>query len=248
MAIDPSGRGTDETAVVVAKMLNGYVYVTEMKAYRDGYGDNTLRDIARLAKTQKVNHVIIEANFGDGMFSKLLQPWFLKEDYPCLIEEVKHSRQKEMRIIDTLEPVMNQHSQVVDRSVVERDYNSTKDLPPEQRLMYQRFYQTSRITRERGSLAHDDRLDCLAMAVGYWVEQMSQDAQKRAVQRREDLMKEELKAWEGEAKRRDVKLKVAMGSEGGSMGMFTFASFTRPGLDNYRVSSNRAGGLLSRFR
>jgi hypothetical protein len=152
-----------------------------------------------------------------------------------------------MRIIDTLEPVMNQHRLVVDRSVVEWDYNSTKDLPPEQRLKYQMFYQMSRITRERGSLAHDDRLDCLAMAVGYWVEQMSQDAQKRAVQRREDLMKEELKAWEGEAKRRDVKLKVAMGSEGGSMGMFTFASFTRPGLDGYKVASNRAGGLLSRF-
>lgn len=247
MAIDPSGRGTDETAVVVAKMLNGYVYVTEMKAYRDGYGDNTLRDIAKLAKDQKVNHVIIEANFGDGMFSKLLQPWFLKEDYPCLIEDVKHSRQKEMRIIDTLEPVMNQHRLVVDRSVIEWDYNSTKDLPPEQRLKYQMFYQMSRMTRERGSLAHDDRLDCLAMAVGYWVEQMSQDAQKRAVQRREDLMKDELKAWEGEAKRRDVKLKVAMGSEGDSMA-FTFASFTRPGLDGYKVASNRAGGLLSRFR
>jgi hypothetical protein len=33
----------------------------------------------------------------------------------------------------------------------------------------------SRVTRDRGSLAHDDRLDVLSMAVGYWVEQMSRD-------------------------------------------------------------------------
>jgi len=33
----------------------------------------------------------------------------------------------------------------------------------------------SRITRDRGSLGHDDRLDVLSMAVGYWVEQMSRD-------------------------------------------------------------------------
>ena len=33
----------------------------------------------------------------------------------------------------------------------------------------------SRITRERKSLAHDDRLDVLAMAVAYWTELFRQD-------------------------------------------------------------------------
>ena len=195
MAIDPAGRGKDETAVCVVKMLNGYLYLTALRAFRDGYSDATLEAITRLAKAQGVNQVIIEANFGDGMFTKLISPFFTN-NHPVSIEEVKHSRQKELRIIDTLEPVMNQHRLVIDREVIHHDYTSTKNLPPEVALKYQLFYQMSRITRDKGALSQDDRLDCLAIAVGYWTEQMGQDADKRIAQRDEQMLNEELKAWD----------------------------------------------------
>ncbi len=196
MAIDPSGRGSDETVAVVVKMLNGFLYLTGMRAYRGGgYADETLEDIATFAKAQQVNHVIIEANFGDGMFTKLITPFFQKY-HPCVVEEVKHHKQKEARIIDTLEPVMSQHKLVVDKNVIHWDYNSTKGLPPEKALKYMLFYQMTRLTREKGALSHDDRLDCLAIAVTYWVEQMGQDADKRIEQRNEALLKQELEAWE----------------------------------------------------
>ena len=212
MAIDPSGRGTDETAVVVVKMLNGFLYVTAMRAYREGYSEETLADIVKLARSQSVNKVIIEANFGDGMFTKLISPYFFNKQtgHPCSIEEVKHSKQKEARIIDTLEPVMTQHKLVVEKGVVQWDYNSTKGLPPEKALKYQLFYQMSRITRDRGALSHDDRLDCLAMAVGYWVEQMGQDADKRMTQRQDDLLQKELEAWGGNSKFRTLSNKILL--------------------------------------
>ena len=54
------------------------------------------------------------------------------------------------------------------------------------------FYQLSRITRERGSLAHDDRLDALAIAVAYWVEQMAADVNKNMYDRKQELLQEEL--------------------------------------------------------
>lgn len=215
MAIDPSGRGSDETAVCVLKMLNGYLYLTAMRAFRDGYGAQTIKDIVNLAKQEQVNHIIVEANFGDGMFTKLIEPHFAK-DYPCAIEEVKHSRQKELRIIDTLEPVMSQHRLIVNRSVVEWDYNSTKNLPPEKALKYQLFYQLSRITRDKGALAHDDRLDCLSMAVSYWIEQMNQDVDKRMAQRQERLLEEELKTWTDAAGGR-----LLIGKDGGMLFGFT---------------------------
>ena len=215
MAIDPSGRGSDETAVCVLKMLNGYLYLTAMRAFRDGYSGQTIKDIVSLAKQEQVNHIIVEANFGDGMFTKLIEPHFAK-DYPCAIEEVKHSRQKELRIIDTLEPVMSQHRLIVNRSVVEWDYNSTKNLPPEKALKYQLFYQLSRITRDKGALAHDDRLDCLSMAVSYWIEQMNQDVDKRMAQRQERLLEEELKTWTDAAGGR-----LLIGKDGGMLFGFT---------------------------
>lgn len=247
MAIDPSGRGADETAVVVVKMLNGFLYVTAVRAFRDGYGDSTLQAIAELAKEQKVNHVVIEANFSDGMFTKLLQPFFLRNNYPCLLEEVKHSKQKEVRIIDTLEPVMNQHRLVIDRKVIEWDYNSTKALPPELAFKYQLFYQMSRITRERGALTHDDRLDCLSMAVAYWTETMAQDAERRIEQRRDELLERELKEWERGAKSGVSKLSVLLGSgdnEGASKMDFSFRSYTSPYKEQKGGPSRRLGGLL----
>lgn len=76
--------------------------------------------------------------------------------------------------------------------MVRKDYDSTKHLPAEKALKYQLFYQMTRLTREKGSLAHDDRLDVLAMAVQYWVDQMSRDVDQAIHQHRADKLKEEL--------------------------------------------------------
>jgi hypothetical protein len=174
MAIDPSGRGKDETGYAVVKMLNGQLFLTASGGFREGYKTENLELLANVAKQHKVNYIIVEANFGDGMFSQLLKP-VLGKIYPCTIEEVKHSVQKERRIIDTLEPVLNQHRLVVDAKVIDADYKSTASLASEIKAQYQLFYQLSRLTRDRGSLSRDDRLDALSMAVGYWVEQMARD-------------------------------------------------------------------------
>ena len=126
-----------------------------------------------IAKDQQVKLIIIESNFGDGMFMQLFIPWLKKVGYPVTVEETRSSTQKERRIIDTLEPVMNQHRLIIDKKVIEDDFESTQHLPSESALSFQLFYQMTRIMRERGALVHDDRLDALAMAVGYWVEQMA---------------------------------------------------------------------------
>jgi hypothetical protein len=84
-----------------------------------------------------------------------------------MIEEVKHSSQKEARIIDTLEPVLMRHRLVVDPKLIEADYKSTFVYPQDKQNVYRLFYQLSRITKDRGSLAKDDRLNVLAMAVAY---------------------------------------------------------------------------------
>ena len=191
LAIDPSGRGADETAYAVVKMINGFLFVTDAGGIEGGYEDKALQRLAVIAREQKVNLVLVESNFGDGMFTALLKP-VLAKIYKVTVEEVRHSTQKERRIIDTLEPVMNQHRLVINRKVIEQDYDSTRHLPPDKALKYQLFYQMSRITRGKGSLAHDDRLDVLAMGVNYWTEQMSQDADRQIKARKAELLDREL--------------------------------------------------------
>lgn len=191
MAIDPSGRGKDETAYAVVKMLHGQLFVTKAGGLSGGYDDQTLQKLCDIAKEEKVNLVLIESNFGDGMFTKMITPFFMRT-HKVTIEEIRHSQQKEKRIVDTLEPVLNQHRLIINQDVIDRDYASTQHLPPESALRYQLFYQMSRITRERGSLAHDDRLDVLSMAVGYWVEQMAKDVDMAMKDRKTHLMRQEL--------------------------------------------------------
>ena len=150
--------------------------------------------MADIAKEQKVNYVIIESNFGDGMFTKLLQP-YLTRTHPVTVEEVRHSVQKERRILDCLEPVMNQHRLIVDRRVIEADKTSNTTLSPEAQVRYQLFYQMTRLTREKGSLGHDDRIDVLSMAVAYWVEQMARDVDEALTARSEELFKQEIEQF-----------------------------------------------------
>jgi hypothetical protein len=186
MAIDPSGRGTDETSYAIGSGLNGYVWLLSSGGFQEGYTDATLEGLVRLAKKYKVRKVMIEENYGGGLFKSVIEPWFAKI-YPVTIEEVRSSKQKEHRIIDTLEPLMNQHRLIVSTEVVEKDYNAP--------LVYQLFYQMTHLTRDKGSLGHDDRLDALAMLCACFVEDAKLDVDRQQNRHRDKLMQEELRGW-----------------------------------------------------
>ena len=194
LAIDPSGRGKDETAYAVVKMLNGTLHLIDFGGIEGGYNDTVLKTISVIAQRYRVNYILVEANFGDGMFTELLKP-VLTKVYPCTIEEVKHNIQKEKRIIDTLEPIMNQHRLVVDQKALEKDYSSVQHYPPEKQAKYMLAHQMTRITREKGALVHDDRIDVLSMAVAYWVEQMAADVDMEMKARKDDMLDKELERF-----------------------------------------------------
>jgi hypothetical protein len=193
MAIDPSGRGKDETSFCVVKVLNGFMYVHECTGIAGGYGKEVLEKLAHEAKRHQVNLILVESNFGDGMFLELLKQ-HLRRIYPVTTEEVRHHVHKNKRIVDTLEPVMNQHKLVVSSSLIEADYESTLSLPPEKQNQYRLFWQMTRCTREKGALVHDDRLDVLSMAVKYWVEAAGRSAVEEMSARREELLQKELES------------------------------------------------------
>lgn len=191
MAIDPSGRGKDETGCSIVKMLNGFLYVVDNFGLQGGYSEDVLKKLALKAAEHNVNYIVVESNFGDGMFTELFKP-ILTRIHPCSVEEVRHNIQKEKRIIDVLEPVMNQHRLIFDPKVIKEDFKSAQSYTPETSLKYQLFYQLTRITRDRGAITQDDRLDALSMAVAYWVEQMAQDADNAITTRKEENVKREL--------------------------------------------------------
>ena len=194
LVIDPSGRGKDETTWMVLKFLNGYLYLLKADGDQKGYDETVLTKIVNDAKKYHVHKTLYESNYGDGMFGSVIKPYFDKE-YPCTIEEIKVKGQKEARIIDILEPVLTQHKLVVDASVIEEDLQVSQKRDGEFASTYSLMYQLSHLTRDRGSLAHDDRIDALSIAVNYFNEQLIRDADDAIAKRRESALDDELKKF-----------------------------------------------------
>ena len=172
--VDPSGRGADETAWAVVSVLNGIMYLLDVGGF-NGDPTEAMARIAVAAKKFDVQTVEVEPNYGQGMWIAAFQP-ILSEVWAggCTVVESEWAKgQKEVRIIDTLEPVLTQHRLVIDEALARREARADDHK-------YSLLYQLSHITRDRGSLKHDDRLDALAGAVSHYMRSMSQDVDEAA--------------------------------------------------------------------
>ena len=194
-SVDPSGRGTDETAACFLSQKNGFLFLHKVCAYKDGYSDSTLLDILKQCKKFNATKLVIETNFGDGIVAELFKKHLQQTKQAIDVEEVRANVRKEDRIIDALEPVLNQHRLVIDRRVIEWDFKSNPDEAPEKRLMYMLFYQMSRMCREKGAVKHDDRLDALAQGVKYFTDALAISAELAMMERSLEEWNDEMDAW-----------------------------------------------------
>ena len=194
-SVDPSGRGSDETAAAYISQKNGFLYLHEMRAYRDGYSDSTLLNILKGCEKYNARTLVVETNFGDGIVSELFKKHIQQTKQRIFIDEVRANVRKEDRIIDALEPVLNQHRLVVNRDVIDWDYKSNPDAAPEQRLLYMLFYQMSRMCRMKYAVKHDDRLDCLAQGVKYFTDALSISAESQIKMKKDEEFLDMLEAF-----------------------------------------------------
>ncbi|HEY3492636.1 MAG TPA: phage terminase large subunit, partial [Solirubrobacterales bacterium] len=200
LAVDPAGRGKDATTAYVIGQLNGYLFVLEKRRWvGEGYSDEVLAAMAEMGARHKVAVIVVEANFGDGMFTRLLEPHVHRSGHHCAIEEVKHAIQKERRITDTLEPIVQQHRLIIDPRVLEQDLGPIPGLPETAQLPYRLAYQFSRITREKGALQHDDEVDCLAIGAAWWKDAMAQDARRQQGHEDDRRLLQEMEQFERHA-------------------------------------------------
>lgn len=184
--IDPAGGGlnADETAYAVTGFLNGNVYALEVGGIPGGYDKALLQELAERVSAWKPQTVIIEKNMGFGAFREVFLP-IMAALHKCAVEDDYVTGQKEKRIISTLEPVIGRGALIINESVIERDVSDCARYAARDRLTYSLFYQMAKITIDRGSLVHDDRLDALEGAVRYWQDKLAIDQQESVARQRE---------------------------------------------------------------
>lgn len=186
MYVDPAGGGKngDEIAWAVTKFLAGRIYLISSGGCPGGFTEDRLKVLTDIAVRYKPSVIQVEQNFGNGAFKHIWTPYLNKAmqeiNHKCGLEEVWETGQKELRIIDILEPIISSNRLVIDPQILADDWQSVQKYPVEKRATYSLFFQLARLTRDKGSLLHDDRLDALAGACRFWVEALAQDANKVA--------------------------------------------------------------------
>jgi hypothetical protein len=206
MYIDPSGRGKDQTAYCVLKMLNGLVFLYDWGGMTGGYEESVLTKLATIARDCKVNTVVIEDNFGDGMYAQLFRPIAQRvikfgtvdgdKREGVSIEDHKVHGQKEVRAVETLEPLMSAHRIIIDEALVKR-ITAAKDRSHDIDAAFKSgFYQMTRLTKERGCLKFDDWIDALSGACRWWTERMGTDVKSEAQERKAEKLKADLLNFE----------------------------------------------------
>lgn len=187
MYVDPSGGGMhgDELAWAVTRFLSGYIYLVGVGGFPGGLHKANLDRLTEIAVKFAPNTIGVEKNFGNGALAQVWLPQLLKK-HKCDIEELWESGQKELRIIDIMEPLIGSSKFIVDESIILSDWESTVQYPAEIRSSYSFLYQLQKITRDRGALLHDDRLDAVAGACRPWADQLAIDAEKQIAKIKND--------------------------------------------------------------
>jgi len=186
MYVDPAGGGKngDETAYAVTGFLNGNIYVLACGGLPGGYGTPQIEALAEIAADWQVSEVIIEKNMGYGAFTVVWLP-ILRLKHQCKVDEDFVTGQKELRIVETLEPIISRGSLILNEAIVETDQTETARYESNRRQLYSLFHQLSKMSRERDALIHDDRADALEGACRYWSKYIAIDQAETLRKQRE---------------------------------------------------------------
>lgn len=184
MYIDPApgGVNADETGYAVGGTFGGNVFLFDVGGVAGGYEVDRLLELADIAAQWRVEVVIIEKNMGFGAFREVFAP-ILRNRLPTVgIEDDQVHGQKEARILATVEPILGRGSLILNEAVLETDYTSARNRSQARGFTYTLLHQIAKLTRDRGSLIHDDRLDAVEGLCRFLQSRLSDD-QKQGLEK-----------------------------------------------------------------
>jgi hypothetical protein len=176
MYVDPApgGLNGDESGYFVSGLANANIFGFDLGGIPGGYEEHKLRALALIVKKWGVNVVSIEKNMGYGAFREVWTP-ILRAIAPEVgIEDDMVHGQKETRILATVEPILGRGSLILNEDILESDWASAQARGVNG-MTYSFFFQLAKLTRDRNSLRHDDRLDAVEGGCRWWQAQLAID-------------------------------------------------------------------------
>lgn len=229
LIVDPSGEGTDETAWGVMAQHLGRVFLAKVDARLEGFSEATMKAIAADAKLYRPHEIRIEKNYGGGMFGELLRPHLMAAGCVCtIIEETAGQVQKEVRIVDTLQALVTGHRLVIAADVFRKDFQvDYPEVEQAKRRNYRLSYQITRLTKKKGCLAHDDRIDMVATGAASFLGTLKRILEDAARESRDLYLQQEAEKLIATRVRLGLPL---FGNEAGPSHLGNFIKETKGGI------------------
>ena len=190
MAVDPSGRGADLTGYACGGQLAGNIHIKALGGLPGGYSEQTLSELVLIARANYCTEIVVEDNFGQGAIADLIQHIARRhyldagehpsypEGWRCGVTSMRSTGQKELRLIDTLQPLADQHRLVLDeQAAADEEFQK----------------QWTRLTRERNCLKHDDKIDAVELLVRSFGEVAATDPETAAKRLQEQKLEDDLR-------------------------------------------------------
>lgn len=187
--LDPAGGGSDESVCHVGTAVGPYIHDLAQIIYHGGQTEDNIRECVSQLAELGCTYLEIEDNMGHGTVPALFRAEINRQKLGIAVEGKYSTGQKELRIIGRLNHVMKRHRLVIHQEVIEQDMKACRKLKnngPEFSL----FYQLSNVTPDRGSLAHDDRVEALAGMVAMFTAALEVDEEANAEKRKLDDWKQ----------------------------------------------------------
>lgn len=212
LVIDPSGGGADEFAWAVLSAWGGNFYLRALGGRRGGSSEGLWMELALLAKKMKVKRVLVESNFGGlAVWEQAGKPYFARAGYPVAFEGIRTGgTYKDDRIINTLAPVVQLHSLIIDRRLIEEDAKIITESEEEREVAYSFIFQYTRLTSAKGSLRHYDRIDVVSLGIEFFQNQAAQDQQVKASERHAEWLHAQVEDFNGKALMDATRLAMGM--------------------------------------
>lgn len=163
--VDPSGSGKDELVYAGCGAASGYFVLFKIEGLSGGVTRENIEKIIDHAISIKASAIYVESNMSTSaewiraVMDEKYAPRFGRAQLPQVIP-VHNNANKEMRIIQTLDPIINTGRMVITPEAIMSDFISASDKGVESYADYTLTAQISNFS-PRDKLPFDDRIDCL---------------------------------------------------------------------------------------
>jgi hypothetical protein len=106
-----------------------------------------------------------------------------------VIDTQRSAAEKERRVIENaMEPVLHKHKLVLAMVLATKNDRFAEQLPVKEVNRYGLFNALGRITKDKGSLVNDERIDAVGLGMHDWTKQMVRDFKREEGRCRQDVV------------------------------------------------------------